>query len=553
MQRNYQKATIIAILLGLLILLQEGCFYHLIHYNIAPFYPANFDQATMAQYSYLFSHRSSQLGWYYALLSLPFFAKGPLFVLFSGTLNYWFGNTRFVLLSVNIVSFYVLQITAAYVTYYFTKRIGWVLMTLAALLLAHTTYYFAGGITDFRLDFFAACWFGIWLLLMVRSDMLLHKGWAFFTILATIILLGSRIITFTYWFGICGCMLLTFFGMWMATKSPTYRTLFWRWLAYGLLICALMITMLLKNFDYLKQYYIVGHMTGQEKYIREAVAGVKNWWDVLRYYPYSLLSEHLDWEVTILLMAPIAACSVLWFLFHNKRHPETSPFQWQHFCFLIASCVVPLIILTLDTSKSPVVADVLVVPIIILFIFFCYHMLQRINLNTLFSPIILVFSIIVLYHGCRYVYKNTHVAIDPTQQEINHQISNLYEQVDQTIQQQHLTKITVSSYPVLDYLYGSSLTTFLAEKNKWAYLTQSSLGLQVTALPLNTILEYLSQSNLLLWQISGRLPYPNYPQDQSIAKHQKQILAYIHQHFKQATMVSVDHRRIAIFYKPQQG
>jgi hypothetical protein len=110
----------------------------------------------------------------------------------------------------------------------------------------------------------------------------------------------------------------------------------------------------------LYEYYGIGHLLGPEKEIRAAEFGVHGLADQLLYYPASLAIEHLGW--TFWLGAAVLAITAIGSL-------RTAERQWTSFrfdlLFLVGAIVGPLLVLTFDQSKSPVVAGIVAGPVVL--------------------------------------------------------------------------------------------------------------------------------------------------------------------------------------------
>ena len=117
-------------------------------------------------------------------------------------------------------------------------------------------------------------------------------------------------------------------------------------------------------------YYVVGHMTGPEKHIRELEQSIKSTADALTYYPKSMVIGHLG-GVFLLAASILLAATFLLTLIARLRGATGLRPQLHSFVPVLAAILVPLGVLTLDASKSPVVGSIVCVPLLLLLILAC--------------------------------------------------------------------------------------------------------------------------------------------------------------------------------------
>src|SRR5207249_11438683 len=102
-----------------------------------------------------------------------------LLVQFQGALSCLaFGPGWLQLLNVNFVYFVLLQIATVHAAWYAGgRRVIWAMFGLGLLLALDTPYFWAGGLMDFRLDFAAFCLYGIFMAIVIRSEVFGYLGW----------------------------------------------------------------------------------------------------------------------------------------------------------------------------------------------------------------------------------------------------------------------------------------------------------------------------------------------------------------------------------------
>jgi hypothetical protein len=114
-------------------------------------------------------------------------------------------------------------------------------------------------------------------------------------------------------------------------------------------------------------YYVVGHLVGKEKEIRAAEVGAVGFFNYYFYYPVSLSKDHLGARfigVTVLIAAVFAFCR-----FYGRRRALSDDREGRRelqdsFALCLLAFLMPLALFTYDVAKSPVVAGVLVIPVV---------------------------------------------------------------------------------------------------------------------------------------------------------------------------------------------
>ena len=113
------------------------------------------------------------------------------------------------------------------------------------------------------------------------------------------------------------------------------------------------------------KYYGIHHLIGPEKYVRAAEQGITDRLGHLTFYPESIWSNHLGpcFIVLSLLLLCVA------YAFRRARRHDLASASSDHpspipaFLFVVATIVTPLVVPTLDVSKSQVVGGIVGVPV----------------------------------------------------------------------------------------------------------------------------------------------------------------------------------------------
>src|SRR5712671_1158230 len=310
------KRRIHTVLLIVLFALEAMIFYVHVARDIAPFYPSNFDQLSyyIATYDLIGAFHARGLSVLIEELLQPNSATGTTFVLQGALLSLIGGENRTAILSVNLVYLLALQFVFFVVIRTRTGRADLAWIGTAFLLSLSTLFDGAGGIYDYRIDFSAFCLYGIWTCLLVWSGSFLRTSRALVVAAVGILLVYSRFFTIIYVGGILGTLLaINAYGIWRS--SSPYRTAvaarrIRNILLSGTIIAAICGARLFLSRAAIYDYYVIGHVLGEEKFIRAHELGLYTIADHLIFYPKSIIETHVG-RLTFLIAGALAVWS-LW-------------------------------------------------------------------------------------------------------------------------------------------------------------------------------------------------------------------------------------------------
>ena len=366
--------------LVLLFVLEAVLFYSQLADQITAFYPVNFDQVGFYLQSYQLFERFQSQGWSALLADIihPKAATGATFAVQGAFLGIPGGPNRTALLSLNLIYFITLQIVMFWTVRARTRSIGLAWLSIALLLSCGTTFNFAGGLYDYRIDFAALCLYGIWTCLVVKSCGFRSVRSALIIAAVGSLLVSLRFFTVAY-IGtvIAGLFIATLVSAWCNRTRPGYPLLIERArniFVSGALTAAITFPLLFEARELIYNYYVVGHVLSDEKFIRALESGVKSFSDEMLYYPKTLVFTHLG-QLALWLMAATFLLSVARSTLLERTESTSLLGQLRQFRFdflaLALAIVVPMAILTLDMSKSPVVGGIVVVPVILGIVLLC--------------------------------------------------------------------------------------------------------------------------------------------------------------------------------------
>ncbi|MGI0025725.1 MAG: hypothetical protein ACREA4_11365, partial [Nitrososphaera sp.] len=150
---------------------------------------------------------------------------------------------------------------------------------LGLLLSQDVGFFWAGGLFDFRIDFVAYCLYGTWVCMVLRSDIFLDKKWTAIAGGVAVITVLTRFVTVAY-IGAAGTFVLIYL-LWkyFRQRSNTNATVQVKARLRGVGVFTVIVSIFVlpifwMNREPIIAYYVVGHVTSNEKYIRANEAGV---------------------------------------------------------------------------------------------------------------------------------------------------------------------------------------------------------------------------------------------------------------------------------------
>jgi hypothetical protein len=357
------------VLLIALFVAEAIVFYEHIARDVAPFYPPNFDQLWyyLSTYDLLDAFHAKGSRAFVGELLQPGNPTGTTFVLQGALLSLIGGANRTTFLSVNLLYFLSLQFVLFAVIRSRIGRIDFAWAGIALLLSSATVIQAAGGIYDYRIDFSAMCLYGIWTCLVVWCGAFRHTGRSLIVALAGILLVYSRFFTVIYIGVVLGALLAIHFYMLLRASTPERNAAKRRAiniLLSGGLIAAACLPRLYLSRDAIYGYYMIGHVLGEEKYIRAHELGLYSIAGHLLYYPKSIVVRHVGLPTCL-----IASALAGWSLWRDRvavseMLDRLRPFGHE-FIALGVAVLIPVATLTANVAKSPVVGGIVTVPILL--------------------------------------------------------------------------------------------------------------------------------------------------------------------------------------------
>jgi hypothetical protein len=363
----------------ILMTIESIVFYVQVAINVAPFYPPNHDQTghLIKAYDMVTTMRDFGIGAGLKGLVTPYGPHGAIFPLQGALLSLFLGVGRAGVLTVNLVLFLLLQLVMFWLVKWKTRRESDAWLSVALVLLLQSPFFFAGGIFDFRIDFFALCAFGIWTCVVLRSGVFRNLRWSVLAGLVGAWLVCTRYISFVYLAPILAVLLVAYAIAWLGAATRFRRAAAWirsrNILVSGLIMAGAVSPFLWINRSIIYDYYFVSMFVSGEKEIRAQQLSLQSLWDHLLFYPKSVLFDHLGGPLLVaggVLLIWSCLCigasgrrgrADFWQNLRRQRHA---------LLFLGATILVPLAFLNLSVHKSPVIGGILCVPFLLVILMF---------------------------------------------------------------------------------------------------------------------------------------------------------------------------------------
>jgi hypothetical protein len=348
------------------LIVEAVIFYAHVQIQIAPNYPQVFDQLNYMGATQDILRDFHTRG--FAALAQPFLSPPPTGITYpvQGALAVLvLGSSRASLLTVNWIYFLAAQ-TAIFFTMMRSRNdaaAAW--LSLSVFVACDGLFRRSGGIADYRIDFAAMCLFGVWICLLVKADQFSSRKYSVLAGLAAAALILMRFITAAY----VGPIMVALFG-WLIFRhrsDENWRPRIINYSISGAVIAALAAPALVAAIGPINNYYIAGHIKGDEPAIRAAEFGVSDLSGHLTFYPQALANYQIG-SVGVILIVIALVATALGLARRSGNRPNA---VFETFLAAVAT-LLPMVILTMDVSKSPVVAGVVIVPSVLL-VMFCWR------------------------------------------------------------------------------------------------------------------------------------------------------------------------------------
>lgn len=534
------------LLLGLLALLsgQFLLFYFFSFHEIVDVYPSNYDQASYLTLVYTLFEKINQEG--LSALANPSYIlpTGLLFPLQTLLVFKLFGASRFSAILPNFIYFAVLQITVFWAA---KKQFGHAAygFIFVGLILTLNTPFYIGGLTDFRMDFIAFCLYGIGCTLAIRSHIFLERNASIGFALFTAFMIYFRFITGLYFFLTALGLIIYFSAQYFTSRALLHKLEAKKRLIHFFIVLFIVSILILPSLIYtqdaLYQYYVIAHTASNELPFRNVPPGTS----ILAFYPKIIRKIHFG-NIGQKAVQFLAAFYLVVYLFFKIKAEISQTyctkkkmrFAINELFFLSLAILCPLILLTLDPTKSYVVGGIVNIPLLWMVIFFCFYMqttLARYAGQRLQNHILTLLAVVVLSLG---IYQQWHATaqqlINFSKEDHPRRVTKLYEDIGNYAEQNHWPSVHLSIDYVTDYLnHGSFITLYYEKRAKLLTIFTERLGSDLfSPITAEEALDSLKKSNVIILTIGNYPKNAFFPGSQSVQPFRSQLIQYADSHFR---------------------
>ena len=497
-------------LLGI-VLFQWLLFRSYVLREIAWAYPTSWDQVAYLQRSYavyesLLTNNTFFSAWIGPVAHWP---QGMMLPIQASLMFLLFGASRLTALSLNFIYYIVWQCSNIIAVRYITGQWRAVVIAWGLSLAISTPFNTVGGAMDFRLDFIAFCLFGVFISVVIVSDVFLNKNWSILAGAIAGLLILFRYLTTAYLLGVYALTLL--FCLVVFTKSATDSE---RKSTYGLRIKNIFLSgMIITGIG--GPFLWVGRAVIYDYNIGGRAAG--SLWavaDPFLYYPKSVIFRHLGQGfivVSILLL--LISLSTLRKNAGTQNHSYKFDLDLSaSAAFLLACFIVPFSLLASTPGKSPAVGGIMVPPIYWLVMLALLSLLKRAVFSQRQAPSLLLWVMVIISLGCGFYHQvnaySQHTFLSRTRHDVL-QILEMYDDIGAHSEKMGWQSPRISVDSIRDYLAGGLvLTPLYYERHGVLLQAQVRLGRASSHVKEQQALQALRDSDFVI------LTYTNQPGDE---------------------------------------
>jgi hypothetical protein len=280
-----------------LFLLEGLIFYQFYAVEVVEYFPGFHDQTLYLTTSYRLQEEITTNGIHAVVREIvgPTLPTGLLLPIEGVIPSFLISDPRLARLILNFAVFCGLQVTVFLLCANYWRNMALGVIAVGLLLCTQTAWFWAGGIFDFRLDFIAFCLYGIWVCLVIYSNVYLSTTLSVVGGLVAALLVLHRFLTGVYLFVILVYLLFLFVAYWVLVPEHrrNSRVRLLNLALSSAYLFGLTTPILSRNWSAIHGYYVGLHATGEERWVRLKEAGVTSLVDFFAYYPRSLVEDHL--------------------------------------------------------------------------------------------------------------------------------------------------------------------------------------------------------------------------------------------------------------------
>ena len=497
-----------------IVLLQSALFIQHAKTDVIWAYPTSFDQTAYLAEAYTAFDQMTKEGVSVAIekvLERPT-PTGKLFPLEAAILFLFTGPGRLGALTLNLVYLVLLEWALFSTVLWLTGRWNTAFTALGLLLATASRFYSAGGLMDFRIDFAACCLFGIFICVVVRSAVFQSPRWSVAAGAVAGMLIDTRFLTALY----VSVILLALFLFFLVSKSKQAIHLFYA----GSVLLIITFPLIWVSRAALIQYYLVASVG--ESSIRNAEFGVSGMLSYAMFYPASLLSTHLGGTYLILafIVFALAAPTRLW----EDDSPLMRAANRRAIVFFVpCTLLIPLVVLTVFPSKSPVVASILILPAVANTLLIAFTLAGRFprrfprRWSGLFPALLAVLAVSVGFG--RELEGAAQRVLPPGSIADYTGVSALYDAMGSRIEKYGWSEPQIVFDRVYDFLFPTILQPFFYERHGLILNPQSHVGTSVMPVPEKVVFDAIDNADIVVLTDPQSLPEPGIQYQYNVVMH----------------------------------
>jgi hypothetical protein len=537
--------------------LQYGLFRQHALREVVWAYPSGYDQLSYLAPSYRLHEQMMQRG---VMTAAADYLKTPqpngvLISLQAAVAFAVLGPGRLTALTLNFFWFVAFQASIAGGLRWLTGRWSAAFLGIGLLMSAQAPFAPCGGLMDYRIDFTALCLMGILLAAVIRSEAFLTPHWSVVAGLVAAVFVLFRFIAAVYLAGMFAIAIVCSVGLLVRRHETAGRRL------RGLLLAAAVVgsvtgPVLWKQRHAIAHYYVVGHVTGEEREIRAREYGIYSASDALLYYPRSLVEQHLG-ATLIWLGGLVLIGSCVVYATCRVRSPSLDgsalarPRLGLAATLVTASVLVCLAVLTANPTKSPVVGGVLV-PGLLWSLLLLVVAATRACSGRL-SVIVMggLAVIAVLAGGATQVHSlHRHTAMTHQRKDVESLLS-VFDCMGEYSRAKGWDAPKVFTCCVSEWLNPIAAEIMLYERHGQPLRFGSTAGASIFGITESQTKGALERSDFVVFSEPKKQPGFSYPYDESMASLRPLVRDYCKAHLRELGAYSIFNVDVVLYARPQ--
>jgi hypothetical protein len=542
---------------GLLLVLQYGLFHGYVNRVVTWCYPINHDQSAFLSGSYAcyeaILRDGPARGLIYSLnRKVP---TGLLFEAEAGVLYLILGPSRLSALALNFAHFALLQVAFAATLRWYARRWSSAFVGIGMLMATATPFYIYGGMADFRLDFAAFCLYGVFLCAVVRSGVFASWPWSVVAGATATLLILTRHFTAVYLAAVFASSLGVLIFALVRHHGPERRALARR--IVGMLMASLTVLLssgpvVLWKWSVIRAYYL-GQFGNGESIIRGKQFGANDLFERIAFYIHSFTFDHAG----ILLLAlaaftSLAVLGIVWARSHLPRAAVESP-GIKHpshpglvLGFASLCLIVPFTALAVFGSPSPVVANVMVAPFLMIAVFPFLHLSCGLVADRALAAVAAVAVVVGFGSEARQL---TRPLFSHDARAMIEEVLRLYDRIGGLCSRHGWSNPRVAFMSIHDSLAPTAMTCVVYERKGVLLEPRSTIGPTIFAVSENDAMRGVRNSDFVVIPLSEKAE-DIYPFVRCMREYRPQLLAVCRENFREIGRFRLPCGEVALFVRP---